>query len=153
MSRKANGNHLSFFGRLATGYGADKIGRWNMYIIACTVSGIAQFALWIPAKTSSIAIGFSIMYGFTSGAFIGLFGAITVSVSPLPELGYRLGIVFFAVSIPALTMGPIGGAILQNSANGWLDIKIFGGVMCMAGSAIVLMSRLLYTEKKLLKVF
>lgn len=124
-----------------------------MFIIACTLSGISELTVWIPAKHSSIAIGFTIMFGFTSGAFIGLSGALPVSVSPLPEIGYRLGVVFLAISIPALTMAPIGGAILQNSSHGWLDVKIFGGIMCLAGSAIILVSRLLYTEKKLLKVF
>ena len=44
-------------------------------------------------------------------------------------------------SVPSLH----GGAFLQSSANGWLDEKIFGGVMCLAGSAIILVSRLLYT--------
>ncbi|KAH8203961.1 hypothetical protein TruAng_001903 [Truncatella angustata] len=143
----------SLFGRLAAGYGADVIGQWNMFIIACALSGISEFAVWIPAKSSSITIGFAIMFGFTSGAFIGLSGALPVSVSPLPEIGYRLGIVFLAIAIPALTMAPIGGAILQNSTNGWLDVKIFGGVMCLVGSAIILLSRLLYTEKRILKVF
>jgi hypothetical protein len=133
MSQEADGC-LSLFGRLVAGYGADRIGRWNMFIVACTVSGISEFAVWIPAKHSSIAIGFAIMFGFASGAFVGLSGALPISV-------------------PALIMAPISGAILQNSANGWLDVKIFGGVMCLAGSAIVLLSRCLYTERKLLKVF
>ena len=124
-----------------------------MFILACSISGIAELAVWIPAKTSSIAIGFGIMFGFASGAFIGLFGALPASVSPLPEIGYRMGVVFLANSIPALTMGVIGGAILQHAANGWLSVKLFGGVMCLAGSAIIFVSRMLYTEKKFLKVF
>ncbi|EEU35614.1 uncharacterized protein NECHADRAFT_86810 [Fusarium vanettenii 77-13-4] len=146
-------NAASLFGRLVSGYGADIIGRWNMFIIACALSGISEFAVWIPAKHSSIAIGFAIMFGFASGAFIGLSGALPISVSPPAEIGYRLGVLLLAISIPALTMAPIGGAILQNSSNGWLDVKIFGGVMCLAGSTITLVSRLLYTDKKLLKVF
>ena len=121
--------------------------------MACALSGISEFAVWIPAKQPSIAIGFAVMFGFTSGAFIGLSGALPASVSPLPEVGYRMGIVFLAIAIPALTMAPIGGAILQSSTNGWLQVKVFGAVMCLAGSAIILGSRLLYTEKKLLKVF
>jgi len=153
MSRNADDYTPSLFGRLGAGYGADIIGRWNMFIIACTLSGLSVFAVWIPAKDSSIAIGFAIVFGFTSGAFIGLTGALPMSVSPLPEMGYRLGVVMLAISIPAVTVAPIGGAILQNSANSWLDVKIFSGVMCLVGSAIMLVSRLLYTEKKLLKVF
>ncbi|KAL4780624.1 major facilitator superfamily domain-containing protein [Aspergillus varians] len=146
-------NGASLFGRLASGYGADIIGIWNMFIIACSLSGISEFAVWIPAKQSSIAIGFAIMFGFASGAFMGLSGALTVSVSPLPEMGYRLGVLFLAISIPALTMAPIGGAILQHSANGWLDVKIFGGVMCLAGSGIIFVARLMYTDKKLIRKF
>lgn len=124
-----------------------------MFILACSLSGISELTLWTFAKSSSIAIGFAIMFGFVSGAFIGLSGALPVSVSPVPEIGYRLGIVFLAMSIPALTMAPIGGAILQGSANGWLNVKIFGGIMCIGGSALVLFSRWIYTEKKLFKVF
>ncbi|KAH6892948.1 major facilitator superfamily domain-containing protein [Thelonectria olida] len=146
-------NAASLFGRLGAGYGADLIGRWNMFIIACAVSGISNLALWIPAKTSSITIGYAIMFGFASGAFVSLVGALPLSVSPVPEIGYRMGVVFLVISIPALTMAPIGGAILQHAANGWLDLKIFAGVMCLVGSAIILGSRVLYTEKRLLKVF
>ncbi|KAI0445802.1 major facilitator superfamily domain-containing protein [Xylaria telfairii] len=146
-------NGASLFGRLFSGYGADIIGVWNVFIIACALSGITEFAVWIPAKTQSIAIGFAIMFGFVSGAFIGLLGPLPISVSPLPEIGYRLGVVFLAVSIPALTVAPIGGAILQNGANGWLDVKVFGGVLCLVGSAIILLSRVLYTDKKLMKKF
>ena len=124
-----------------------------MFVIACALSGIAEFAVWIPAKHSSVVIGFAVMFGFTSGAFIGLFGALPVSVTPLPEIGYRLGVVFLANSIPGLTLAPIGGAILQHASNGWLSVKVFGGVMCLAGSAIILVSRILYTERKLFKVF
>ncbi|TRX89970.1 hypothetical protein FHL15_009071 [Xylaria flabelliformis] len=146
-------NAASLFGRLFSGYGADIIGVWNVFIIACALSGVTQFALWIPAKTTPIAIGFSIMFGFVSGAFIGLLGPLPISVSPLPEIGYRLGVVFLAVSIPALTVAPIGGAILQNGSDGWLDVKVFGGVLCLGGSAIILISRVLYTDKKLIKKF
>lgn len=153
MLKSANRAAPSLFGRLAAGFGADKIGIWNIFIIACALSGVSEFALWIPAKQPSIDIGFAIMFGFVSGAFIGLIGALPVSVSPLPEIGYRLGVVFLAVSIPALTVAPIGGAILPNSTNSWLDVKIFGGVLCLAGSAIILVSRWLYTDKKLFAKF
>lgn len=124
-----------------------------MFILMCTLSGISELALWIPAKEPSIVIGFAIMFGFVSGAFIGLIGALPASVSPTNEIGYRMGVLFLAISIPALTMGSIGGAILQHGANGWLDLKIFGGLLCLAGSAIILLSRWFYTDKRLLRVF
>ncbi|KAK3361577.1 major facilitator superfamily domain-containing protein [Lasiosphaeria ovina] len=146
-------NAASLFGRLGAGYGADWIGRWNMFIIACLVSGISSLAIWIPAQTGGITIGYAIAFGFASGAFVSLVGALPISVSPIPEIGYRMGIVFLVISIPALTMAPIGGAILQTAANGWLSLKLFAGIMCIAGSLIILWSRMLYTDKKLLKLF
>ncbi|KAI3328347.1 major facilitator superfamily domain-containing protein [Ustulina deusta] len=112
----------------AAGYSADLIEIWNIFIIACTLCGISEFAPWIPAKQPCIAIGFAITPGFVPGAFIGLIGALLILVSPLPETGYRLGVVF-------------------------LDVKIFSGVLCLAGSAIILVSRLLYTEKEFFKKF
>ncbi len=135
----------SLFGRIGAGYCADLAGRWNVFIIACALSGIAELALWIPATYESAVIGFAITYGFVSGAFISLFAALPASVSPMPEVGYRMGVVMLFISIPALTMAPIGGQILEKS--GWLNVKIFGGVMCLAGSAIVLCARVLYTKK------
>ncbi|KAI1184911.1 major facilitator superfamily domain-containing protein [Nemania serpens] len=146
-------NAASLFGRLISGFGADIIGIWNVFIIACALSGVTQFAVWIPAKNTPIAIGFAIMFGFVSGAFIGLLGPLPISVSPLPEIGYRLGVVFLAVSIPALTVAPIGGAILQSGGDGWLNVKVFGGVLCLGGSAIILISRVFYTDKKLIRKF
>ncbi|KAI1173371.1 major facilitator superfamily domain-containing protein [Nemania sp. FL0916] len=146
-------NAASLFGRLTAGFGADKLGIWNVFVLACALSGVSELALWIPAKQPSIAIGFAIMFGFVSGAFIGLVGALPISVSPLPEIGYRLGVVFLAISIPALTVAPIGGAVLQSASDGWLAVKVFAGVLSIAGSAIILTARWLYTDKKLLKKF
>lgn len=143
----------SLFGRLFAGYSADKLGPWNIFIVFCTLSGISGFAVWIPAKSPSIVIGFTIMFGFVSGAFIGLLGAVVVAVSPIPEMGYRMGILFLAMSIPALTLAPIGGAILAHAEDAWLSMKVFSGVMCLTGSAFVLVARLLYTDMKLLKKF
>ncbi|KAH7303657.1 major facilitator superfamily domain-containing protein [Stachybotrys elegans] len=146
-------NAASLFGRLLAGIGADKIGRWNMFIIACALSGVSTLAIWIPADTEAIAIGFAVTFGFASGAFVSLVGALPISVSPPPEIGYRMGVVFLVISLPALTMAPTGGAIIESSSTGWRDVKIFAGVMAIAGSAVTLLSRWFYTDKKLIKAF
>ncbi|KAI1872763.1 uncharacterized protein JN550_003637 [Neoarthrinium moseri] len=126
---------------------ADFAGRWNVFIIACALSGVAELALWMPATYESAVIGFAVMYGFVSCAFIGLFAALPESVSPMPEVECRMGVVMLFVSIPALTMAPIGGQILQSSADGWVHMKIVGGAMCFAGSAIMICAKVLYTQK------
>jgi hypothetical protein len=92
------------------------------------------------------------MFGFVSGASISLLGAPPASVSPMPVFGYRMGVIFFAISIRALTKAPVGGAIVQHGLNGWLDVEIFGVATAMAGTAIIFGSRLLYTDKEVMKV-
>lgn len=140
----------SLFGRLGCGYWSDIAGRWNVFVIAGATSGIVELALWIPATYQSAAIGFAVTFGFLSGAFVSLLAALPASVSPLPQIGYRIGVVMLVLSLPALTMAPIGGRILQSASSvddGWLHVKIFGGVMSLAGSAVVFYARTLYSKK------
>ena len=121
-----------------------------MFVIAGAASGIIELALWIPATYQSAAIGFAVTFGFLSGAFISLLAALPASVSPLPQIGYRIGVVMLILSLPSLTMAPIGGAILRKASSidgGWLHVKIFGGVMSIAGSAVVFYARTLYSKK------
>jgi MFS family permease len=140
------------FGRLGAGYAADVVGRWNVFIGAGILSGISVLAVWIPATNSAGAIGFSAFFGFASGAYVSLLGALAAAVSPLPEIGYRTGVLFLVISIPALTTAPIAGAILQHTGE-WLNLKIFSGVMFMAGSAVIMVARVLYTDGQLLTIF
>ncbi|KAK3303800.1 major facilitator superfamily domain-containing protein [Chaetomium strumarium] len=143
-------NGASLFGRLGSGYWSDIAGRWNVFVLAGATSGIVELALWIPATYQSAAIGFAVTFGFLSGAFVSLLAALPASVSPLPQIGYRIGVVMLVLSVPALTMAPIGGRILQSASsveNGWLHVKIFGGVMSLAGSAVVFYARVLYSKK------
>jgi hypothetical protein len=140
----------SLFGRLGSGYWADIVGRWNVFVLAGAASGIIELALWIPATYESAVIGFAVAFGFLSGAFISLLAALPATVSPLPQIGYRIGVVMLILSLPALTMAPIGGRILQNASSadeGWLHVKVFGGVMSLAGSAVVFYAKILYTKK------
>ncbi|KXJ95003.1 major facilitator superfamily domain-containing protein [Microdochium bolleyi] len=143
-------NGASLFGRLGSGYWSDIAGRWNVFVIAGAASGIVELALWIPATYEAACIGFAIAFGVLSGAFVSLLAALPATVSPLPEIGYRIGVVMLVLSLPALTMAPIGGRILQSASSldeGWLHVKIFGGVMSLAGSAVVFYAKTLYTKK------
>ncbi len=121
-----------------------------MFVLAGAASGIIELALWIPATYQSAVIGFAVTFGFLSGAFVSLLAALPATVSPLPQIGYRIGVVMLVLSVPALTMAPIGGRILQSASsvdNGWLHVKIFGGVLSLAGSAVVYYAKILYTKK------
>ncbi len=59
-------NAASLFGRLASGFFSDKVGKYNTFGISCYIAGVLTLALWIPAKGQSATIAFSVLFGFFS---------------------------------------------------------------------------------------
>ena len=141
-------NAASLFGRVFAGVMGDKIGKYNIFIVVCYLSGIWILAILIPSTTSSSLIAFSVLYGFCSGAYVSLIGPLVMQISPMAEVGIRTGIVFFSNSIAGLTTNPINGAILGTSS-GWLGIKVFAGVFCLVGTTFILAARIHRTGWKL----
>ncbi|KAJ6780206.1 hypothetical protein PWT90_01933 [Aphanocladium album] len=145
-------NAASLFGRLFAGFMGDKMGRFNIFIGCCYLSGIWILALWISKNSQSALIAFAALFGFSSGAYISLVAPLVMQISPLPEIGFRTGIVFFVASIGGLTTNPINGALVDSSG-GFTGMKIFAGVFCLVGTTFVLVARLRKTGPKFLVAF
>jgi len=122
---------------------ADKVGNYNIFVIAAFATSATILALWIPSgkHTDSAHIAFAALFGFFSGAYVSLIAALVSQISPLKEIGFRTGLVFLSCSIPALTTSPIAGAILDRENGGWIGVKVFSGVLCIAGAVFVLSAR------------
>lgn len=142
----------SLFGRLLAGIFSDKIGRFNIYSIVCTFSGIWILALWLIDTSDAALIAFALLFGFFSGAYVSLITPMIMAISPIQELGFRTGIVMFCNAVGGLTANPINGAIVAGSS-GWIGLKVFSGVFCLAGSALVFVTRLRRTGFKLAACF
>ncbi|KAH9217959.1 major facilitator superfamily transporter [Leptodontidium sp. 2 PMI_412] len=135
-------NAASLLGRLLTGFLADKIGKYNVFTVAALATGITTLALWLPSgRNDGAHIAYAVLYGFFSGAYVSLIAGLVAQVSPMKEIGFRTGIVFFVNSIGALTTSPIAGAILEKENGGWTGVKVFSGVFCIAGTAFVFAAR------------
>ncbi|CAG9975608.1 unnamed protein product [Clonostachys byssicola] len=145
-------NAASLFGRLFSGFMGDKIGRYNIFVVVCYLSGIWILALWIPDTSNPALIAFAVLFGFCSGAYVSLIAPLVMQISPLPEIGFRTGLVFLISSIGGLTTNPINGAILE-APLGFTGIKIFSGIMCLAGTTLILIARIHRTGFKVLVVF
>ncbi|KAI6778424.1 monocarboxylate transporter 2 [Emericellopsis cladophorae] len=133
-------NAASLFGRIASGILGDKIGRYNIFIVVCYLSGLWILALWIPDSSNAGIIVFAALFGFTSGAYVSLIAPLVAQVSPMAEIGWRTGLLFAISSIGALTTSPISGAILE-TPSGWWGVKVFAGIFCLAGTTFVLVAR------------
>ncbi|OIW27880.1 MFS general substrate transporter [Coniochaeta ligniaria NRRL 30616] len=146
-------NAASLFGRLLSGLLADKVGKYNVFITATGTAGIFTLGLWIPAKGDPSIIAYAVLYGFFSGAYVSLMGALVAQISPLPEIGYRTGLVFLTCSISGLIANPIAGQILDNTSGHWNGLKAFAGAVLLGGTAIMIVCRLSFTGMHLKKIF
>ena len=143
-------NGASLFGRLFSGYMADKVGRFNIFISVCYTTAILILALWIPASGNAATIVFTCLFGFFSGAYVSLGPALIAQLAPPKEIGFRTGLMFLICSVGGLVTNPIAGAILARENGSFLGMKIFAGVFCLAGTTILAFGRLYITNWKLL---
>ncbi|KAL2864813.1 MCT family MFS transporter [Aspergillus lucknowensis] len=142
-------NAGSLFGRLFAGFVGDKIGRYNVFISVCYLSGIFTLALWLPDSRNAALIAFAVLFGFFSGAYVSLLTPLIMQISPMAELGFRTGMMLLVMAIGGLTTNPINGAIVD-SPSGWAGLKIFSGILALVGTTFVLIARVKKTGWKLL---
>ncbi|KAH0848772.1 hypothetical protein AYO21_09868 [Fonsecaea monophora] len=135
-------NAGSVFGRTLPGLLGDRVGRFNVMTVFCTLTAILILAVWIPATSNAGQLVFAPLFGFASGAAIGLTPALIAQVSPIREIGVRTGTVFAAGSIGALTGSPIGGALITRDHGGFLYLQLFGGCVCLVGCFFFLIARI-----------
>lgn len=129
---------------------AEKYGRFNMMIIMVLFSMIIVLALWLPGRSEATMISFAALFGVGSGACIGLGPVLIMSISPIKEVGYRMGTIFAIAGIGALTSPPIGGAIVGRSKHGDFDYAcVFSGINYFFSLVFIVILRARLVGKKL----
>jgi len=148
-------NGVSLIGRLAVGVLADYIGSFNSMLMITSLTGFFTFALWIPGGGSMGGIiAYAIAFGFGSGGYVSIFPACVSAISPIPEIGTRIGLAALINAFGALTGSPLGGALIRTSLDGttsYLGLQCFCGGTMMAsvfayGAARYLQSGLRWTK-------
>lgn len=131
-------NAASLPGRILPGYLGDKLGRFNVMIAMCALSAVVLLALWLPGTllspgSAAVYVIFSLLYGFASGAFVGMVPALLSQISPdVTKTGVRQGVLFTCTSIASLTGSPIAGAILNRQHGTYWGLQVFAGAMMAA---------------------
>ncbi|KAF7585204.1 hypothetical protein BBP40_011751 [Aspergillus hancockii] len=140
-------NAASLPGRILPGYLGDKLGRFNVMIAMCTLSAVVLLVLWLPGTLlapgrAAVYIVFSLLYGFASGAFVGMVPALLSQISPdVTKTGVRQGVLFTCISIASLTGSPIAGAILSRQDGTYWGLQVFAGAMMTGGVFFFVMAR------------
>ncbi|KAK9470914.1 MFS general substrate transporter [Dipodascopsis tothii] len=144
-------NAGSFLGRVSIGMLADKVGPYNCYAFASAASGLLTVALWLPATGHVPIILYAVLFGYASGATISLMPAVIASISPVHEIGTRMGAISGVGSLAALSGMPIAGALLKFDKGSYYGLAIWGGVMLFAAGAFVSTTRVLVFGSQLKK--
>ncbi|KZT22827.1 MFS general substrate transporter [Neolentinus lepideus HHB14362 ss-1] len=129
-------------GRIAPAVLSDAIGRFNLLIPSALLSGVMCLGLWLCAQTRAEIIAFAFLYGFFSGAFISGINPCVAQISEMREVGTRMGMLYTLVSLPSLFGGPAAGALLARANGSYTPVIILSGSLLVAGSLIILCSRL-----------
>ncbi|KAH8151566.1 uncharacterized protein LAJ45_04187 [Morchella importuna] len=145
-------NAASVFGRILPGWIGDKVGRYNIMVIISYVSGILIFALWMTTTGNAPTIVFSVLYGFSTGAFVSLAPACLAQISQIREIGVRNGALFAVISLAALTGVPIGGALVTRYDGGFEGLQIFAGTMLLCGATAFVFARVVVGGRSVMTV-
>ncbi|GAA5879955.1 hypothetical protein JCM3774_005689 [Rhodotorula dairenensis] len=129
-------NGASIFGRIIPNWLADTYGPLTILTPQCFISGILIFCFTSMCKSEAGLIVFTILFGFSSGAYVSMMPATTASLTKdMRQLGHRTSLLFLIVSIFALTGTPISGAILSRDPS-------YKSSLFVAGAFVILGSLL-----------
>lgn len=135
-------NIASLPGRVIAGYYADKIGSVNILTMLVLISTIMTACL-LAIGTSAGVIVYCILYGFFSGAFMGLPAAGVINLTDdKSKIGARLGMTLGIVGLGVLISNPIAGAILGDE-NNWKGLVGWCCALLVAGTASMMASRII----------
>lgn len=129
---------------------ADRVGKFNVQSISCFLAAIIVLAMGIPASNNATFIAYAVLYGFASGAFVGLLPAQIAQISKVEQIGVRVGLTFACCSFAGLVGNPIAGAIVDRDNGKYWGLNVFAGIMLIAGSLMFTTTRMYLAEWKLL---
>lgn len=104
-------------GRFFTGYLADKLGRFNVFIVTILMTAVVNLVIWMPFGHSHEALyAYSVIYGVFSGSVFSLLPVCCGQVCKTSDFGKRYSTMYFVIAFGVLVGVPIGGAIIGNQS-------------------------------------
>lgn len=144
-------NGASTFGRIIPGILADKFGRLNILSGGGIITAIVIFC-WNKVESTPALVVYSVVFGFSSGTIIsGGSAAFAGCVKDPQKLGAYMGSGMAVASLAALIGPPVNGALVDRH-EGFFEVSIFSGVMCLVGGSIAIVSKVTYSEGLLSRV-
>ncbi|KAK9329644.1 major facilitator superfamily domain-containing protein [Lipomyces starkeyi] len=125
----------SFFGRVLLGLLSDKMDKFALFSIITLIAGLVSAPFWYYSHSEATIIIVAVANGFFTGGILAMFTALVVHISPVEEIGTRIGVFSGVIAFAALASLPIAGAIVGTDGN-YNGLKIYGGVVLIAGAMV-----------------
>ncbi|KIJ44243.1 hypothetical protein M422DRAFT_60074 [Sphaerobolus stellatus SS14] len=132
-------NASSAVGRIGCGLASRHIGPVNVMTPMTAVAGILTMAWPYARSTGSIAT-IAVLYGMSSGAFVGLLALPIVSMGQIGDVGRRQGMLFSILAVGAIIGPPISG-IIQTATGGYVAVGFYAGGSIMAAAVLLFATR------------
>lgn len=139
-------------GRLIPAWLADRhFGPMNVLIPTALLSGVLIFS-WIAVDSYSGIIAFVVVYGYVAAGVQSLFPATLSSLTTdLSKMGTKVGMVFTIYGLATLTGAPLAGALITGDGGRYLHGQVFGGVVMVCGSLVLVAARTATVGRRLRK--
>ncbi|TXT07673.1 uncharacterized protein COLE_04597 [Cutaneotrichosporon oleaginosum] len=133
----------SFVGRIIVGPLADRVGVWSVFGAMSFLSSLFILALWTGDVGPGAAIAGLILFGMTSGGWMTMVTAATSAISPVTQIGMRIGMLWTFAAIPNLVGPVISGALIGAAGGKFIYAGLFTGLMMFVGSGIMVAPHLI----------
>jgi hypothetical protein len=80
-------------------------------------------------------MAYAIAFGYGSGGYVSIFPGCVSQISPITEIGTRIGLAALVNALGALTGSPLGGALISNKSgngNSFMGLQLFCGLTMIA---------------------
>ncbi|KAG2064683.1 MFS general substrate transporter [Suillus decipiens] len=140
-------NAACVVGRCTAGIIQAYTGLLNLTIASTAACGVIIISMIALSNISSVVL-IGIAYGYFSGIYVAvLVPLVAMLTSDLSELGARMGICFAFTALGSLLSGPVSGALLSSQYR-WLIPSLFSGSICLVGSLVFVVMRLIMPRKR-----
>jgi len=139
-------NGASVVGRVVPNLFVQRFGIFNVVIPCAAACAILVFST-LAVKTVVGTLTFTVLYGFFSGAYVGIFAPMVASLAKDDgEIGARLGICFTFTGLGGLVGTPIAGALLSKSFIWWRP-SLFAGMCVTCGTLSFCLTKFLISRR------
>ncbi|CAO3669684.1 hypothetical protein G6F70_004706 [Rhizopus microsporus] len=133
--------------RIALGYLADRVGRFNTMLTFTFLAALFTMILWQFSTTYASFIAFCVLYGLTAGGFVSLLPVTTADIVGVENIQRGLGMAYMTTVFGNLVGTPVIGKLLN--AYNWTAAIQFGGSVTMVSAIIMFVLRMIMANGKL----